>query len=196
MKKPIIFSTPMVKAILDGRKTQTRRVIKPQPQRHFEVCDMPGNFHLFDVEWGLGRIYPKYQIGDVLWVRETWADLRGMGFGNDPITDNPWNFAYKADIKEGSDSDRIRKEYGVKWKPSIHMPREAARMFLEVKDVSVERLSSISDSDVLAEGFQSKEAFFLLWNKLNYSRGFGVGTNPFVWRIKFKEVKEQNGRED
>jgi hypothetical protein len=158
--KPILFSTEMVKAILDGRKSMTRRIIKPQPvseATHFariiETVD-------FGVEARFGsnsspavcdRKLP-YDIGDVLWVRETWADLRGMGFGNDPVTDKPWNFAYAADCPKGSESDRARIDYGVKWRPSIHMPREAARIFLRVTDVRAERLQEITEEDAQLEG--------------------------------------------
>lgn len=159
-EKPIIFSTEMVRAILDGRKTQTRRVIKPQPKyelrlkdsRWHEYSENPLADSQVGSPWGHEYKCP-WLIGDILWVRETWADLRGMGFGNDPKTDKPWNFAYKADIKPGSDSDRARIDYGVKWKPSIYMPREAARLFLRVKNVRVERLQDITRMDCQAEGF-------------------------------------------
>ena len=187
--KPIIFSTPMVQAILDGKKTQTRRVVNPQPDRFFEVCDTPGNYHLYDVEWGLGRIYPKYQVGDILWVRETFCEVP-YEHNHVPIKGGHITipkYAYKADSE---------RDYTGIWKPSIHMPREAARIFLRVKEVSVERLIDISDSDVVNEGFQTKNDFFALWDKLNYHRGFGVANNPFVWKIEFERVIRQNGGQD
>lgn len=199
-EKPILFSTEMVKAILAGRKTQTRRVIKPQPH-----IDSEGMCKWRDCQWMAdGRIgfpvtaiedYAPYQPGDVLWVRETWADLRGMGFGYDPRTDKPFNFAYRADTKPGSDGDRIRKEYGIKWKPSIHMPREAARIFLRVTDVRVERLQDISYDDCLREGMwncgtevDTLAMFQELWQTLNAKRGFGWETNCWVWVISFEVV--------
>lgn len=145
--KPILFNTAMVKAILEGRKTQTRRIIKPQP----------ANPRWNNVGWlgwddGHGyRMKPPCMVGDVLWVRETWCD---------PYPENPFvPFAYKADFPMHWDADRT--EHGdpitiaaeeMKWKPSIHMPREAARIFLLVKDVRVERLQDIGCFDSLNEG--------------------------------------------
>ena len=209
MEKPILFSGEMVKAILDGRKTQTRRVMKPQPlfytgRKYIVPDDAPKKWHDCDDIFAAG-FCPYGQPDDILYVRETWADLRGMGFGNDPQTDNPWNFAYAADIKPGSDSDRIRKEYGVKWKPNIHMPREAARLFLRVKSVRVERVQDISEDDARAEGcsagyethgdgkfedvteyeWTAKEEFADLWNSIYAKRGFGWDINPWVWVVEF-----------
>jgi len=198
-QKPILFSTEMVRAIIEGRKTQTRRVIKPQPPKGLKPYQgYPG---VIDCR--------PYQPGCILWVRETWADLHGMGFGNDPRTDKPFQFAYAADIIPGSDGDRIRKEYGIKWKPSIYMPRKAARLFLRAKNVRVERLQDISEEDAIAEGIHwtkegplhahyldnkldawlkwlAKEAFASLWNSINAKRGYGWETNPWVWVIEFE----------
>ena len=181
MEKPIIFSTEMVRAILAGRKTTTRRVIKPQPVAG--VRKSP--FVKSGLEDGHGReIKPRYYPGDVLWVRETWAPCATI----DSWLDDVNLYIYKADFQD--------KEVSWKWKPSIHMPREAARIFLKVKEVSVERLIDISDSDVVNEGFQTKNDFFALWDKLNYHRGFGVANNPFVWKIEFERVIRQNGGQD
>lgn len=139
-----------------------------------------------------------YKPGDILWVRESWADLRGMGFGDDPRTDKPWNFAYRADTKPGSDGDMVRIEYGVKWRPSIHMPKKAARLFLEVKNIRVERLQNITEEDAWAEGCDANIPdgkpcavawFHGLWQKLNAKRGYGWDTNPWVWVIEFKEIQ-------
>lgn len=185
-EKPILFSTPMVKAILDDRKTQTRRVIKPQPGDHPDDDGYMSSI--------LNRC--PYQVGDILYVRETWADLRGMGFGNDPRTDKPWNFAYKADIKPGSESDRARIDFGVKWRPSIHMPKEAARLLLTVKGVKVERLQDITEEDALKEGcllvfldgavvISAKGKFHALWDSIN-GKKHPWGSNPYVWAISFE----------
>lgn len=134
--KPILFNTEMVRAILDGRKTFTRRVIKPQP------LDKPMSFH--DEEDGvcivchidnsetLNEIIPPFQPGDILYVRETWLELN-----NDHVI-NGKKYAYKADCT--AESERIRAEYGYKWRPSIHMPKKAARIFLRVTDVKAQRL--------------------------------------------------------
>lgn len=205
--KPILFSTPMVKAILEGRKSQTRRVVKPQPEGLPMYCY--AGSHKADIgKWHHGdkRYTPPYHGDDLLYVRETWADLRGMGFGNDPRTDKPWNFAYKADIKPGSESDRARIDFGVKWRPSIHMPKEAARLFLVVKDVRVERLQDISEEDALAEGcdqpdwprfvkihgerkdlFNAKEAFEYLWDSIN-GKKYLWASNPWVWVVSFERT--------
>ena len=189
--KPIIFSTPMVQAILDGRKTQTRRVIIPQPDRFFEVDDTPGNFHIYDVEWGLGRIYPKYQVGDILWVRETWATV-SSGI-----------IEYKAtyiDPYTGStEIDHIGKK--ITWRPSIHMPREAARIFLKVTNIRVERLQEITEEYAIAEGMSktlvdgvvfisAKGNFHVFWDSLNIKRGYGWDTNPWVWVVEFEHMSK------
>jgi len=220
--KPIIFSTPMVQAILDGRKTQTRRVIIPQPDRFFEVDDTPGNFHLYDVEWGLGQIYPKYQVGDILWVRETWyyeEHMHDLTEGEPDLASGRYShrYVYKADNRDYPVNVGVG-EHG--WKPSIHMPREAARLFLRVKNVRVERLQEITPVEVVAEGMGAHECreciatygnpccqdeesecglgdeilgdFRELWNSLNAKRGYGWDTNPWVWVIEFEreEVEE------
>jgi hypothetical protein len=183
--KPIIFSTPMVQAILDGRKTQTRRIVKANIVDRF-VLDDSGNV-LGSYTEGMPEVYPTiddapYQLGDILWVRETWSK------------DENGEYVYRANY--GTTEDDSFPPSMFKWRPSIHMPREAARIFLKVKEVSVERLIDISDSDVVNEGFQTKNDFFALWDKLNYHRGFGVANNPFVWKIEFERVIRQNGGQD
>lgn len=207
--KPILFSTNMVQAILDGRKTQTRRVIIPQPDRFFEVDDTPGNFHLYDVEWGLGRIYPKYQVGDILWVRESWCENRGKYF-------------YKADnICNGCTEDGICLPEGVakhitcelcedrdgyiKWRPSIHMPRTAARIFLRVTDVQVERVQEITEEDARAEGMSLvslddrtivtrasyREAFRWAWDSIYAAKGYGWDVNSWVFVYEFERCDKE-----
>ncbi|MTI82607.1 MAG: hypothetical protein FH756_01650 [Firmicutes bacterium] len=192
IEKPIIFSTEMVKAILEGRKTQTRRIMNPQPlfytgRRYIVPDNAPKKWHDCDDIFAAG-FCPYGQPGTVLWVRETWADLRGMGFG--------FPFAYKVDTPSGSEGDRCRIEFGVKWKPSIHMPRKAARLFLKVKDVRVERLQEIvSGKDVYREGCPESEKhnafnwFMKLWNNINAKRGYGWETSPWVWVIEFEVVR-------
>ena len=168
---PILCSTPMVQAIQEGRKTMTRRVVKPQP---YESEYEPGLFHVMyrqpetvtrkvkrknpeTGEWeehdsttrkgslisatgeiGMYTMLCPYKVGDILWVRETWL------LGDD-------GYHYRANATPHS--EQARKDYGYKWRPSIHMPRSAARIFLEVKSVRVERLRDISEADVKAEGF-------------------------------------------
>lgn len=122
----------MVKAIQERRKSQTRRIIKPSS----EIC-IP--------------LIPPYQEGDVLWVRETWGIVQPSGGTPDGINYDPW-YIYKAD---SPDIKWLNKEFNLfefKWRPSIHMPRKAARIFLKVKNVWVERLQDITEEDAKAEG--------------------------------------------
>ena len=200
MEKPIIFSTEMVRAILAGRKTTTRRVIKPQPVAG--VRKSP--FVKSGLEDGHGReIKPRYYPGDVLWVRETWAPCATI----DSWLDDVNLYIYKADFQD--------KEVSWKWKPSIHMPREAARLFLRVISVRAERLQDITEEDALSEGMtqslrsvmgyatsESEEefnltqvvsTFGLLWDSLNAKRGYGWDTNPWVWIVKFERVENYEG---
>ena len=139
MNKQILFSTQMVKAIIDGNKRMTRRAMKPQP-----VLDGEGMWHWKDCQWkdgGLGfpksgiEDYSPYKVGDVMWVRETWAEM-------------PYGFVYRADEEEpeGWDPDD-------RWSPSIHMPKEAARLFLRVTGVQVERLQDMTEEDAEREGY-------------------------------------------
>lgn len=134
--KPILFNTEMVLANLEDRKTNTRRLVKPQP-------DIDGLVRFDDTRFvdTDGRLYkPPYQTGDILYVRETWAQCPDL-FGEFP------EYIYRADYAEndlrmGDDTTEIYSDFPacVKWRPSIHMPKEAARLFLRVKNVRVERL--------------------------------------------------------
>lgn len=134
--KPILFNTEMVQANLEDRKTNTRRLVKPQP-------DIDGLVRFDDTRFvdTDGRLYkPPYQTGDILYVRETWAQCPDL-FGEFP------EYIYRADYAEndlrmGDDTTEIYSDFPacVKWRPSIHMPKEAARLFLRVKNVRVERL--------------------------------------------------------
>lgn len=124
--KPILFNTQMVRAILDGRKTCTRRIVKPQPTAHY----------------GMQCIKPPYQPGDILYVRETWS-LRFDGE----------KYFYKADKNTSREEKRLLDYNDVKWRPSIHMPKEAARIWLKVTNVRVERLQKITEAQTEEEGF-------------------------------------------
>lgn len=211
--KTILFSTPMVQAILEGRKTQTRRVIKPQP-RHplLQVADgyHKGEWHEWLPEdksdivtggrWGYQYLCP-YCAGDILWVRETWGiPIKMAG-----------EIIYKADYQD----KKPPLADGQKWRPSIHMPKEAARIFLKVTDVRVERLQEISVQDAKDEGIkvwangcidglafgcyngdkcvyntcrQPIDYFCELWNSINSKRGYGWDSNPWVWVYQFVRV--------
>lgn len=187
-ERPILFSAPMVRAILEDRKTVTRRAVKPQPE--VRMVDMIGPMLTFKNKRGGHWLYPnaKAQIiadcpygqpGDRLWVRETFMDLRGTGIEHRPTPDSPLQrYAYSADVAPGSFADETRKDYGLKWRPSIHLPREACRILLKITDVRVERLKDISDEQAQAEG-----CFFTDYGKKCFHGGNGwndVGDCPAV----------------
>ena len=210
--RPILFSAPMVQAILDGRKTQTRRAVKPQPAGEIRRVE-PDINHWIDTKYwerqnqkenrGLGTrgfACTYGQPGDRLWVRETWMDLQGTGI--EIVTGSRERYAYGADTPRGSYGDDQRKCYGLKWRPSIHMPRAASRITLEITSVRVERLQDISEADAQAEGvtddgslvtdLDGKDrggtiaAYATLWEVIN-----GVGSwddNPWVWVVSFKRA--------
>lgn len=182
--KPILFNTEMVKAILDGRKTQTRRILKPKYRENEYGFQVITNLH--DGKFVRVEYYDEYEEvtrymrppcnpGDILWVRETFDDV-GLG--------SPWY--YKAD-------GDLRPECwkGERWRPSIHMPREAARIFLSVKDVRAERLKEMSANDAMDEGFTDWNEFARLWDstiKPEDIDEFGWNANPWVWVIEFEKA--------
>lgn len=202
MYKPILFNTEMVKAILDGRKTQTRRIIKPQPTN-------PRWNNVGWLGWDDGhgyRMKPPCEVDDLLWIRETWCDP-DLDSVYSPIlykADFPMHFA--ADQTEhGETVDITADEF--KWHPSIHMPKEAARIFLRVKDVRAERLQTIDGYGILAEGVDNgasnpamgkrwenmqRDAFEKLWNstiKRDDIGLYGWRANPWVWVIEFERCE-------
>lgn len=190
--KPILFDTKMVRAILDGRKTQTRRVIKPQPTN-------PRWNNVGWLGWDDGhgyRMKPPCEPGDILWVRETWNHVYTYDDSDKAIeetgryvyfADDPMPFTYWVDTDTGEHKDRMP------WRPSIHMPLEAARIFLRVTDVRVERLQDIDDDGVVAEGLEIGAQFDELWNRtLSKSNRamFGWDANPWVWVIEFERCNK------
>ena len=206
--KPILFSTPMVQAILEDRKTMTRRVVKPQADSLDSVyCgNGPKGFGAYFhdenyPEEGSMFIPARYIPGDILWVRETWGS-----YGYDFPESNASYFLYRADYPEGAkgywyEPEEINWCDFPRWRPSIHMPHEAARLFLRVTDVRAERLQEITEADAQAEGvepvygndFASEKrhypAFARLWEKLNTKRGYGWDTNPWVWVYTFERLE-------
>lgn len=170
--KPILFSAPMVRALLDGRKTQTRRVLKPQPDEPpgfrppigFSYMTPPRHYEMrgWTADQGpLMRHRPlPYWQGDLLWVRETWRLTHvGGGRGGNVLPFNSYELQWRAtdlDVErftfEGEDDPFIRFAADG-WRPSIFMPRWASRLTLEVTNVKVERLLDISEEDAKAEGF-------------------------------------------
>ena len=190
--KPILFNTDMVRAILDGRKSCTRRIIKPQPQGYFEVSEEP--LYIYDTDGKQGKITPPYQLGDILYVRETWC--KGLE-----------RYIYRADYSDTEKFYCNGKEIEIKWHPSIHMPKEAARIWLKVTDVRVERLQEMWASDASKEGIYFNKpttademlmAFAKLWNstiKESELDRYGWNANPWVWVIEFERCekpKEEN----
>lgn len=186
-ERPILFSAPMVRAILAGTKTQTRRVVKPQPNVvHAIYNDASIHTNLISRS-GDQRIHCPYgKPDDRLWVRETFFDT--APFKSAPIfLGRGERFAYRAD-------DEFIGCH--KWKPSIHMPRRACRILLEVTAVRVEQLHDISDRDALAEGVDRTntsipgyaiERYRRLWESINGASSWGA--NPWVWVVEFRRAE-------
>ena len=200
--KPILFSTPMVQAILRGAKTQTRRVIKPlcvqQTGKDFQARV---DYSRLDNVVKAGYV-PRYKPSDILYVREAWARISDWTIV-DPDVGLPDGYIYKADW---GDDEHPR------WHPSIFMPKEAARIFLRVTDVRVERVQDISAEDAIAEGALDhpeippkltliqnfagtipQTNFALIWDSINAKRDGGIyawDTNPFVWCYEFERIEE------
>ncbi len=198
----IIMSGNHPKLILDGIKTQTRRVIKPQPfmggwnataehpsygwfwKKLYQSWEGEEDFFKRLVEQ-----CPYGQVGDRLWVRETWAYQEiEMGSYSDR------KVIYKSD-----NPNEMERE---NWKPSIHMFRKDSRITLEITEVRVERVQEITEEDVIKEGFALpafkfgkpviyavNKGFRLYWDSLNAKRGYGWAVNPWVWVISFKVVR-------
>ena len=215
-ERPILFSAPMVRAILNGSKTQTRRVCKNKVYGngfHFDgrelLCHndyLPPSALLMDYRSGghnfttsnlegWGDACPYGEPGDRLWVRETWAHgIHALAAMRDE--DGP--FVYAA-------TDSVQQLLGDRWRPSIHMPRTASRITLEITGVRVERLREISEVDALSEGIvptpdgfglpdgehfhatDPRRSYLSLWEAIN---GPGsVEANPWVWVVEFKRVQ-------
>ncbi len=212
--KPIIFKTAMVQAILDGRKTETRRLnglkeinknpddwslqdlsVNPELMRHNEDREevifvkkgLIATFEHNELGECFRNIKSRYQVGDILYVRETWL--------KDAV-----GYHYRADFDPGME-ETVKPR--LKWRPSIHMPKEAARIFLRVVDVRVERLQDITEEGAMAEGvvpFKKdpegdcwsdglyRTAFQYMWNEMYGWNPNSWDTNPWVWVIKFERV--------
>ena len=220
--KPILFNTEMVRANLDGRKSCTRRIVKPQPQGRlcytFAGCDCgtwgyPSKtaYENWGDEYKLPeditdeelkkRWKPPYHTDDILYVRETWC--KGLE-----------RYIYRADYSDTEKFYRNGKEIEMKWKPSIRMHKEAARIWLKVTDVRVERLQEITEAGAEAEGavnnigmihapdneydhiHTAKEHFIEIWNstikKSDIDR-YGWDANPYVWVIEFERCEKPEG---
>lgn len=180
-ERPILFSGPMVRAILAGRKTMTRRVMKPQPDYELvrPVVDRKtGEVHAYCDPEPTGLKCPYGVPGDRLWVRECWGPCEG-------------GVCYRAD-----EGPKVVPDDG-RWHPSIHMPRWASRITLEVTDVRVERVQDITPAACASEGFDfvvtdglmPRGQFAKLWDALNSKRGFGWEANPWVWVVDFRRTE-------
>ena len=195
MIKPILFNTYMVFSILVGRKTVTRRVVKfPRGWNPKFTGYIPDGAVLYGSN-NIPAAKAPYQPGDILWVRETWQIKRGGGY------------LYKANMAAPFDlfiTPEGKVVGNIPWRPAIHMPREAARIFLRVTDVRVERLQKVSGEDIRAEGvlgrnFQAptRGAFADMWNRTIKPKDrniYGWEANPWVWVIMFERVgKEEVG---
>lgn len=222
-ERPILFSAAMIRAILAGQKTQTRRIVKPQPDSRttrVSVCrdqwmgNGPSGNGVGTAQWDPWRKSP-FAAGDWLWVRETWLpdpdadsdawhthdctyyEWSGCGSRIDSVPaqlQKPDHCIYRADW-DGHD---------LVWRPSIHMPRWASRILLEIVSVRVERLQDISEADALAEGvkhceaeldtggnwYAPEELYSMLWTKINGWGDSGWNTNPWVWVVEFRRVEE------
>ena len=208
--KPILFNTDMVQAILDGRKMVTSRLIKPQPKS--KLCYAFAGSHKKDIRrWVypsktahefLGEEFkltdditeeelkkkwnPPYHADDILYVRETWGEGYEEG-----------TYIYKADDKLAN-LPEFKESSKLIYHPSIHMPKEAARIFLKVTNVRVERLQDIDDEQAIKEGYidysSTALGFCYLWDstiKKKELDRYGWDANPWVWVIEFERVVEE-----
>jgi hypothetical protein len=228
-ERPILFSGAMVRAILRGDKTQTRRVVKPQLEHGCIACPYCksgwGEATSPNEYGGSGCLCtsgenvhcPPGEFGDRLWVRERWAtDLHNEQDSPSRIAQLAREAGYVVDAKHPAGpiwyaADESVRRWGDfhdvrgKWRPSIHMPRWASRITLEVTNVRCERLREISEVDAQAEGvawpnpdtdvINGKrhptciDAFAKLWDDINANRGFPWDSNPWIWAVEFKTTE-------
>lgn len=213
-EKPILFAGPMVRAIMEDRKTQTRRVIKPQP-----VCDSKAwacywtkanhERKFGPSAWGLNEApdasmllhCPFGKPSDCLRVRETWRteerkedSVDGIRFAADNLFVPIQNIASAADDWVVANNNG---KHGTDWRPSIYMPRWASRLTLEIVAIRVERLHEITRDGAIAEGCPKEAAdshdscqwYRDLWDSINAKRGHGWDTNPWVWVVEFRRER-------
>lgn len=185
-ERPILFSGPMVRAIFNGRKTQTRRAIKTGGIPYDEF---------WAEQWLRKGKCPFGTPGDRLWVRETFVVDYEVGEGTRGEI-SPAVF-YRA-----TDDGNTNFTPGMEqWKPSIHMPRKFCRLLLDVKAIRVERLNDISEDDCKAEGCVDRgdsagDEFAELWESINGKRGYGWKENPWVWVVEFERVQPRQAPND
>jgi len=192
-ERPILFNTEMVRAILEDRKTQTRRLVKglPLAEPWFTVEDGKPMMCDENGEWYPAERFSVVQPGDILWVRETWAKDVGR-------------YMYRANYSDTEKFYMNGREIRMVWSPSIHMPRKAARLFLLVKDVRCERLQDMTVEDCALDGGFCMDAvkvigverlFGKLWDSTIKKADiphYGWDANPWVWVCEFKRINPQN----
>ena len=207
---PIIFNGEMVKAILGGCKTVTRRIVKPQPTTDnwpakitcglyaptkIDRCgdEYPGTDVYGFANENEGWVCPYGVPGDRLWVREAFSVV--------PLKSGKMGPIYRADGDDEFDRIEVGWQFMEKWRPSIHMPRWASRITLEVVSVRVERVQDIDEMDATHEGIEkhigihARHDFSILWDSINAKRGSGWDVNPWVWAIEFKRLAERERKE-
>lgn len=204
-ERPILFSGPMVQALLDGRKTQTRRICKDDPGvatypdnrlRGPAGSSAHGHHGLWtdaERDYWVATFCPYGRPGDALWVREAFASRVDVDWATHPEKAKHYAI-YRADMTGDPHDENNWHNYGDKWRPSIHMPRCLSRLTLELTDVRVERIQDISPEDAAAEGRSLTPGdptgyFPETWNKVN-----GPGAwerNDWVWALTFRRVEAQ-----
>jgi len=213
-ERSILFSEPMVREILDGRKTQTRQVVRPQPCYNENVGFIRTDRKGRCLASGLGfsweetcrnfiRSASPYAVGNRLWVQEKWA-LRAGADTMMPIQVCPRRVGIEPIWYATGEAPAYDKQPKGKWRPSTHMPRWASRITLEVVRVRVERLQEITEEDAIAEGYkdvvgkygrgdEARIWFASTWENIHSKRGFRWNSNPWVWVVEFKvkEIKQQ-----
>lgn len=183
----ILFKADMVRAILDGRKTQTRRLVKARVARIVEeVFNVNGRWVWDTLDFDLRALPQHGPVGRRLWVRETWCNIAGPMPDDAPRADG---VCYRADNPGGD----------IRWTPAIHMPRWASRITLEVTGIRCERLQDITLGDVVAEGLATSiydfkpaqkgiDAYRDLWESINGPGSWDA--NPWVWVYEFKRIEQ------
>lgn len=203
---PAIFSAESIRAILDGSKTATRRLVKPQPPPdsyftergglpvgYYQTPAKPssaawvatGSVALLRAAGGPLTVTPYARVGDVLWVREAFAFHRDLD-DMKPSEVDPWLTWYKADLQP----DDSKPADAGRWRSPLHMPFWAARLHLDVTRVACERLHAITDAGAVAEGYRSRRQFRAAWDGLNAHRA-PWDTNPLVWAVTFRRVPDE-----
>lgn len=234
MERPIIFDTEMVRAILDNRKTQTRRIIKPKPEPR-EMIGAPKSFLAFgyDSTPNSRKCHPAFGFvteneyfkcpygkpGDLLYVRETFFNIAIFTSCLQVRFEDVYDYGSGERIIYKADNHPII-DFNYKWKPSIHMPKKYARIWLKIKDIRVERVQNISKEDAKYEGIERVggvfscspyknyafgksrkrklhcsspiRSFQTLWDSINKKRGYGWAVNPWVWIVEFERVNMIN----